>query len=125
MLPVNTLKDMRLFTWDPWGFYEEGLDGRDSPLELSEDKGRYIVKARVPGLKPRNLRVVLEGTTLCIQGERRDRRGEMRITYTRSIELPHHVRTDEITASVKNEVLEVRLPLLRRQKPRVIAVQEG
>lgn len=124
MLPVNTLEDLSLFTWDPWGFYEENLDRYHLPVELSENSGWYIVRAEVPGVRQKDINVTLDGSFIVIQGNKTDKEAGQQVSFSRTIELPRHViRDGAIKATLKKGVLEVRLPIERRERPREIAVQ--
>lgn len=101
-------------------------------VDISETGESVLVQAEVPGLEPAEIDVSLEGNVLTIRGEKKDQREEKgenfhRVerqygTFIRSIQLPTEVVADQVTASFKNGVLEVRLPKSEEAKPKRVAI---
>jgi len=79
-----------------------------------------VVMAELPGIKPEDVQVEIEGNNLVIQGESRAEQenkdqgywySERRYgSFYRTIPLPQGVKTDNAQAEFKNGVLEVTLP---------------
>ncbi|MGC4112068.1 MAG: Hsp20/alpha crystallin family protein [Nocardioides sp.] len=100
----------------PFAFRTDG-----TPLVRIEDyveDGTYVVRAEVPGLDPeKDLAVTVTDHVLSIRGERHEEQRDKRhheISYgefIRSVRLPEHTRTDEVTASYTDGLLEVRVPV--------------
>jgi HSP20 family protein len=90
-------------------------------IEMSERDGQLVVCADLPGLRKEDVKVELTDDALTIQGERqeqREGRGYSERTYGnfyRSVPLPEGVSTDGAQASFQDGVLEVRIPMPRRE----------
>jgi len=95
---------------------------RLTPAVDMYDEGKEIVmKADLPGIKKEDLNLDLTaGNILTLSGERKmeetiEKSGLYRVersygSFSRSFELPSGVDTEKITASLKEGVLEIRLP---------------
>jgi len=103
------------------------------PLNISEDEHNIYVRAEIPGIKPADLDIAVEGDTLTIKGERKDVSGEEKVSYhrreiergrfSRAVTLPTKVEPDKVTAEAKNGVLVITLPKAEEVKPRKITVK--
>jgi HSP20 family protein len=95
-----------------------------------------VVSADLPGIKPEDVHVDIEGNNLVIQGEsstRNENKGDRGYWYSessygsfyRSIPLPPSTPSEQATARYNNGVLEVTLPGAARsvQQPRSIPIQ--
>lgn len=95
-----------------------------------------VVSADLPGIKPEDVHVDIEGNNLVIQGEsstRNENKGDRGYWYSessygsfyRSIPLPPGTPSEQATAQYNNGVLEVTLPGAARsvQQPRRIPIQ--
>jgi HSP20 family protein len=101
-------------------------------LDIAERPDAYVVTVEVPGIKPEELEITLEGGVLTISGERRFKtetkdqqyhRVERRYgAFRRSITLPARVSADAIDASFADGVLQVVVPKAEEAKPRRIEV---
>lgn len=81
------------------------------------EDGKYVVRAEMPGIDPdKDVEIMVDGDVLTIRGERREEQREKGLrelhygSFTRSVTLPPHARTDEITASYADGVLQVVVP---------------
>jgi len=101
------------------------LHVRDSGEELQ-------VVAEVPGFSAEDLHVSFEQSSLVIRGERRDdapegyslhrkERGTLR--FARAFTLPARVEADKIEASLRDGILELKLPKAPEERPRTISVK--
>jgi len=117
------------------------LDGDlDSWLRVEEyrEEGTLVVKAEVPGINPESdVEINLVGNQLQI-GVRREEKSEHKGkegyhsefrygTFTRSVTLPPGVTQDDVQASYRDGVLEVRVPLPEQAVtgPRRIPITRG
>lgn len=101
-------------------------------VDIREDKERFVIRADVPGVDPKNIDVSMENGILSIRGERSEisdiDSGEWhRIERTsgqfyRRFALPDSADADHIEAHSTNGVLEIVIPKQERVKPRKIAV---
>jgi HSP20 family protein len=104
-------------------------------LDIAERKDAYLVTVEVPGVKPEDLDITLEGGVLTVQGERRFQQEatEQRWhrvergygAFRRSITLPSQVRADAIEASYQDGVLHVTVPKAEAAMPKRIEVRAG
>lgn len=82
------------------------------------EDGLYVLRAEMPGIDPdKDVQVDVSGDLLTITGERREehkdrRRREFHYgSFERTVTLPREAKVDEVQASYKDGVLEVRVPL--------------
>jgi hypothetical protein len=90
------------------------------------------VRASLPGIKPEDLDISVQGDLLTIRGETREettsggenwqRREIRRGAFARAFRLPSDVDSDASDASFENGILELRLPKREEAKPRKIQV---
>ncbi|MBX9771589.1 MAG: Hsp20/alpha crystallin family protein, partial [Candidatus Obscuribacterales bacterium] len=88
--------------------------------------------AEVPGISPEDVDISLLNDTLTIRGSRKPdslKEGESRHRhergygqFTRSLQLPFGVNSEQVQAHVANGVLQITLPRAEAEKPRKISV---
>lgn len=111
-----------------------GFVGDWSPaVDIQEDAEGFVVRADLPGVQQKDVKVTLFGDTLTLRGERtleHERKGEgtHRIerysgAFERAFTLGVPVRGDQVKASYKDGVLEVRVPKAEEARTREIEVQ--
>ncbi|MBC7173350.1 MAG: Hsp20/alpha crystallin family protein [Polyangiaceae bacterium] len=98
--------------------------------EFHEDADALVIRADVPGFEREELRVSLEEDVLTLTGEQRPAEGEEARTqarpprrFTRSFGLRFRVDAENVTATLRNGVLELRLPKAVESKSRQIEVR--
>jgi HSP20 family protein len=102
-------------------------------LNLWEDDDQLFVEAELPGFHLDDLEMyVTGGNQLSIKGERRrpelengtwHRQERGHGAFSRLIELPSPVDSDNVSAEFKNGVLTIKLPKKEEAKPRRIEVK--
>ena len=102
------------------------------PLDVSESENEFVVKGSLPGVKPEDVHITVQGDTLTIQGETRsgeEKKGERwhlrerRFgSFQRSISLATPVDSDKAQAQFEHGVLTLTLPKSESAKPRQIKV---
>lgn len=102
-------------------------------LDLTETPGAFVARMDLPGIKPEDLRVDLQGHRLTVRGERTAETREqaedvVRMerafgTFFRALALPEHVLADAIEATFEDGVLTLRIPKAEARTPRRIEVQ--
>ncbi|GAA1599029.1 Hsp20/alpha crystallin family protein [Leucobacter chromiireducens] len=126
-------------TFDPFTDLERVTAGmrqarsgpRPMPVDLSRDQDRYVVTADLPGIDPGSLDIDLDGQLLTIRAYRstgksegmkwiNQERGEG--AYLRQFSIGEGIDTEAISATYKDGVLSVILPLNAKAKPRKIEV---
>ena len=120
------------------GFGDEGLmlaSNTWSPqVEVFEKNGNLVVRADLPGLDRKDIKVNVDDGALTIEGERRTEHEEKREgffhsersygSFTRRIPLPRGVDASACDASFENGVLEVSLKL-PKQSTRSVEIRGG
>ena len=102
-------------------------------VDVYEDPSKLVLKFEVPGIKPEDLDIRVEGRTLSVRGERKfesDQKEENfhRIerrfgSFVRSFTLPATVDTESVQAETENGVLALTLNKKAEAKPRQIQVK--
>lgn len=101
--------------------------GNTLPIDLVEQDDALFVRAGLPGLKPEDVDISLDGNVLTIKGEtkadwqkedakvyhREHRYG----SFTRSLRLPKNLNLDAVEANVEHGNVVVRIPKLEETKP--------
>jgi HSP20 family protein len=112
-----------------------GFDTLTPPVDVEETTDAFIVRADLPGVSQKDVKVNFAGDTLTLRAERKreneKREGSMHRTerfygaFERSFTLSSPVRGDQIKASYRDGVLEIRVPKAEEAKVREIEVQVG
>lgn len=102
-------------------------------VDLKEEPDKFVLKADLPGVDPKDIEVTMEDGVLTIKGERRfeseqERQGYKRVeraygTFYRRFALPDTAEADKIEARSENGVLQVVIPKHERAQPRQITVK--
>ena len=102
------------------------------PINLTEDKDKYYVRAELPGVKADELDIQVTGNNLAISGERKiasevegaryHRREREAGTFSRMIGLPGEIDTDKVEANLENGILTVVVSKAEIAKPKQITV---
>ena len=109
--------------------FDEWLDGRERAwtpaIDVVRDDGHLVVRADLPGIKPEEVKIEVEDDILTISGEHEGRteendkdfvRRERRYgSFSRSMVLPAGVDAKKITASTHDGVVEVTIPLPKKE----------
>lgn len=127
---LNSLFD-DFFSLTPTSMFE--FDWSPS-VDVAEDDTSIRVKAEVPGIDEKDLKVTLENNVLIIEGEKKEERheedkntryvvSERRFgSFRRSIGLPEGIKADKIKASFKKGVLQIEIPKEESAKSRRINI---
>jgi HSP20 family protein len=104
-------------------------------VDVYEEGDTVIVEAQLPGMKPEDIDISVEGGTLTIRGETKaeeERKGRnylirehRRGSFARSLRLPDVVDADAAQASYEDGVLRLTFPKSEQAKPRRISVTPG
>jgi HSP20 family protein len=102
-------------------------------VDMFETNDQLVVKASVPGVKPENLDVTVQGENLIIKGETKEenesQQGRYHVrerrqgAFSRTLMLPYPIQNDRVEAHFENGVLTLTLPKADAVKPRQIKVQ--
>jgi HSP20 family protein len=102
----------------------EGMDSMlnawSPPVDIMEKEREIVVNASVPGLRPEDINIEVEGNTLSISGETKQenettdknyhRREIVQGKFYRQVQLPVEVEADKANAHFDNGMLMVSIP---------------
>jgi HSP20 family protein len=101
-------------------------------VDIKEEDERFLLKADVPGVAPKDIEVTMEDGVLTIKGERKheseeEANGYKRVersygSFYRRFSLPDTANAEGVTAQGKDGVLEVVIPKHEKVQPRRITV---
>ncbi len=110
-----------------------GFDGGNNylPLDIYTTKDAVVIRASVPGVKPDDVEITVEGSTVTIHGETKVPQEEGTFllqeqrygAFSRSIDLAIPVQPDKAEAKFENGVLTLSIPKAEEIKPKVIRVK--
>lgn len=102
------------------------------PLDVAETENEFVVKASLPGVRPEDVQITVQGDTLTIRGEGKTEEEsngqrwhirERRFgAFQRSLSLGTPVDSDKAQADYEHGVLTLTLPKAEASKPRQIRI---
>jgi HSP20 family protein len=102
-------------------------------VDIEENAEGFVIRADLPGVAQKDVKVNLYGDTLTIRGERnleseRNEKGAHRVerfsgSFERTFALGVSVRGDQVKALFHDGVLEIRVPKAEEARTREIEVQ--
>lgn len=136
---------MKIARFEPWPYVDllqrdlsRGAARKDPAewapaVDILEEKGRFLLRADVPGVRPTDVDVSMDAGVLTVSGVRNaeehsedtDLRRTERLTgrFSRRFTLPETTDADGITARISNGILEVVIPKLPEVQSRRITVE--
>lgn len=103
-------------------------------LDIFRNDDILIIRSPLAGIDPEQLDIAIDGDLLTVRGSREQKREVNEDdwflqecywgSFSRSVVLPLDVITDQADATVKNGVLEIRLPIRTSKRLRVQALDE-
>ncbi len=118
-----------------WMYRDSAAAAWVPAVDVVEEPDAIRITAEIPGVRPEDMRISLEGNVLTIQGTKQDEREEntkrvhryerMYGVFERSFTLPSSVEPKDIKANYDNGVLTITLPKTEKAKPRQIEVKTG
>ena len=103
------------------------------PVDVIDKEDSVIVKAELPGIDKKDVKISISENALTIRGERKGEQEvkkenyycceRVRGSYSRTIALPVEVDKAKAKASFKNGILEIILPKLEEVKPKEIEIE--
>jgi HSP20 family protein len=132
---LNTLQSEmnRLFNAFFEGGDRDATARRWAPaMDLIEADNHLILRADLPGLSEKDVKIEVQDNVLTVSGERKAEQedktdGYYRIerafgSFSRSLTLPQGIDADAISADFTDGVLEVRIPKPEQRKPHRVAI---
>ena len=136
---------MKIARFEPWPYVDllqrdlSRATARKDPAEwapavdIIEEKGRFLLRADVPGVSPADVEVSMDAGVLTVSGvrnaEERSEDTELQRTerltgrFSRRFTLPETTDADGITAKISTGILEVVIPKLPEVQARRITVE--
>ena len=118
-----------------WMYRDSAAASWVPAVDVVEEPDAIRITAEIPGVRPEDMRISLEGNVLTIQGTKQEEREEntkrvhryerMYGVFERSFTLPSSVEPKDIKANYDNGVLTITLPKSEKAKPRQIEVKTG
>ena len=113
---------------------EDAQSAAWSPVvDIEETELNYLIRAELPGLSKKNVKVVVEDGVLTLSGERDlERKVEGKTfhhiershgTFTRSFTLPENAEAESVSANYKDGLLEIRVAKSEEALPKSIEVR--
>ncbi|MFT4306948.1 MAG: Hsp20/alpha crystallin family protein [Microbacterium sp.] len=112
--------------------FDSGRRGpRQMPMDLYRDGDHYVLTADLPGIDPGSVDVDVDGQLLTIRAERTLGSGDgvtwitrerTSGSFLRQLSLGQGLDTENITATYRNGVLSVTIPVSEKAKPRKVQV---
>ncbi len=102
------------------------------PLDVTSTPDALLVEAALPGVRPEDVDITVEGGTLTIRADSNDEREEVegetivkeirRGSMSRTVTLPSGLEADKATATFEHGVLRLTFPRAEAVKPRQIRI---
>ncbi len=102
------------------------------PMDVMREDGALLMRADVPGIRPDEIEIEVEGDQLTVSGRHTEeheaadedymRRERRTGTFMRSLRLPEGCDISAIEARTHDGVLEIRIPVSEQASTRRIAV---
>jgi HSP20 family protein len=122
---------------DPWfrplTWFPTSVEAAWPPMDVYSTDEAHLIEVALPGVKPADVKVSVEGSTLAISGtyqhaaERTDAGYAIREiregAFRRSLTLGGGIQPDRIKAEFKDGLLKLTIPRAEEAKPRQIEVK--
>jgi HSP20 family protein len=103
--------------------------------DLRETENEYVLEASLPGVKPEDIDISVEGNQVSIRAETKaeeEKQGERYLfrersygRFQRTLTLPTNIQADQVNAELNNGILTLTLPKAEEARPRRIQVRGG
>jgi HSP20 family protein len=103
-------------------------------VDIIEGKENYFIKADLPGLDKKDIKVEVENGVLSLSGEKKEENVEREKnhyyhlersygSFRRSFKLPDNISSEHVDAKYANGVLELTLKKMEAAKPKAIEIK--
>ncbi len=115
-----------------FGPTRERMAGVFPPVNISEDRDNFYIRAEMPGVDPKDVDLEVEAEQVTIKGERKaevdekasyHRKERESGKFARVISLPTKVNADKAEAVFKSGILTITIPKAEEVKPRQIKIK--
>ena len=111
--------------------YQEG----QLSVDVYQTENEFVIQSTIGGVTEKDIEIIAEGDTIKIVGERKQPQEVPPENYihqecywgkfSRIIILPEPFDEEKITATLKNGILTIKLPKLRKKEPKKIPIKEN
>ena len=101
-------------------------------VDVYESNGNIVLKAELPGVDKKDIKVDVKGRVLTLRGERSGnkevkeenfyRKESFSGTFQRVFTLPMEVESEKIKAEYKDGILKIEVPKPEAEKPKEVAI---
>lgn len=134
LMPRSWMRPMGVWNWPLWTTLEDAFEGRRVPqLDVIDHDREVLIRLEVPGVDKKDLHVSVNNRALFISGTvNRERHEEKKdyvrcelshANFSRSLPLPEGVDATNISATLKDGILEIVLPKEEGAQRRPIPVR--
>ncbi len=112
-----------------------GMGAGSLPIDLAEEEDRYVLRASLPGVRPEDVHITVQGNTVTIRAEsqaEQERKGQNWLVrerqsgvFQRTLSLPTDINANEAEANFEHGELVLTLPKAESVRPRRIQVASG
>ena len=103
-------------------------------VDIVENEDNFVLKADVPGLDKKDIKISVEDNVLSISGEKKQEKKDKQKgrynfyersygSFQRSFALPENIDEKSINANLKNGLLELTLKKVEKPKPKAIEIK--
>lgn len=136
IIAFNPIEDIRRFEESfnrLWGGSAPANESfHQIPLDITEQDGKVMVRAAVPGINPEELEITVEKNVLTIRGEHKHealaedgkvfRRENVYGEFRRSLRLAENLNLDAVEASFRHGMVTITIPRREEEKPKAIRI---
>lgn len=142
---ISTFRDMERLMEESFGrpffgitpfrrlFNDLGRFGEFTPsVDIYEEGNNLLVKAEIPGINKEDIEVKVVNNTLVLSGEKKteekvERKDYLRLerssgSFSRTLALPEGIDSDNIEATYKDGILEIKIPRIEESKVHTVTV---
>jgi len=129
----------KITVWNPWrampsDFFDWDSDLMDAEMDVFETKDTFTVKIKAPDYPKDGFDIEFKNNSLVVTGKARQEseenekdkkyyRKEIKtMSFTRTVDLPVPVKTDDAKAVYKDGVLTITMPKTEEAKPKKLLV---
>lgn len=102
-------------------------------VDVLEDNDKFTLKAEVPGMTEKDVKITVEENAISIHGEKKEEKEEKGLHYhklersygafSRNFQLPSNINRDQISAQYRDGILEITLPKTTQSKPKIVEIK--
>jgi HSP20 family protein len=123
---IDSVLDEAFNSWPIQSGHNGSLPSSWLPAcDVFEDREAVKIVLEIPGVRPEDVKILLENDLLTIRGEKRRQAEEKseRLHFQRMFSLPTTVDPEKVVANCEHGILTVTIPKAERARPREIPVE--